>query len=117
MADITYNKVKQYIEMHQMITAGDLVAVGVSGGADSVCLLHLLWRLQQEIPYRLIAIHVNHMVREDAARDAAYAEQLCEQLGIPFFLKEVDMGSYAKEQKLSSEEAGRILRYQAFEEI
>ena len=45
------------------------------------------------------------MVREDAARDAAYAEQLCEQLGIPFFLKEVDMGSYAKEQKLSSEEA------------
>ena len=117
MADITYNKVKQYIEMHQMITAGDLVAVGVSGGADSVCLLHLLWRLQQEIPYCLIAIHVNHMVREDAARDAAYAEQLCEQLGIPFFLKEVDMGSYAKEQKLSSEEAGRILRYQAFEEI
>ena len=45
MADITYNKVKQYIEMHQMITAGDLVAVGVSGGADSVCLLHLLLAL------------------------------------------------------------------------
>ena len=117
MSDITYNKVKQYIEKHQMITEDDLVAVGVSGGADSVCLLHLLWRFQQEIPYRLIAIHVNHMVRADAAQDAAYAEQLCEQLGVPFFLKEVDMSGYAKEQKLSSEEAGRILRYQAFEEI
>lgn len=117
MEDITYNKVRKFIEKHHMIAAGDLVAIGVSGGADSVCLLHLLWRLQQEIAYRLIAIHVNHMVREDAARDAAYVEHLCEQMDIPYFLKEVDMKGYAADHKLSSEEAGRILRYQVFEEI
>lgn len=117
MEDITYNKVKKFIGKHHMIAAGDLVAVGVSGGADSVCLLHLLWRLQQEIPYRLIAIHVNHLVREDAAKDAVYVKHLCEQIGIPYFLKEVDMKGYAADHKLSSEEAGRILRYQTFEEI
>lgn len=117
MEDITYNKVRKFIKKHHMIAAGDLVAVGVSGGADSVCLLHLLCRLQQEIPYRLLVIHVNHLVREDAAQDAAYAEHLCEQMGIPYFLKEVDMKGYAADHKLSLEEAGRILRYQAFEEI
>lgn len=117
MSDNTYNKVKKFIDEHHMIAAGDLVAAGVSGGADSVCLLHLLWRLQQEIPYRLIAVHVNHMVRTDAAKDAAYVESLCERLGILYFLKEVDMSGYARERKLSMEEAGRILRYQAFEEV
>ncbi len=117
MSDNTYNKVKKFIDEHHMIEAGDLVAAGVSGGADSVCLLHLLWRLQQEIPYRFIAVHVNHMIRADAAKDAAFVERLCERFGIPYFLKEVDMSGYAKEQKLSSEEAGRILRYQAFEEV
>lgn len=117
MDDITYNKVKKFIEKHHMIAAGDLVAAGVSGGADSVCLLHLLWRMQQEIPYRLIAVHVNHLIRADAAEDARYAAQLCERMEIPFFLKEVDMKGYAAEHKLSSEEAGRILRYRAFEAV
>ncbi len=117
MEDITYNKVKKFIEKRHMIAEGDLVAAGVSGGADSVCLLHLLWRLQQEIPYQLIAVHVNHLVRADAAKDAIYVEKLCKQMDIPYFLKEVDMNRYAAEQKLSLEEAGRILRYQAFEEV
>lgn len=117
MENITYNKVRKFIKKHCMIEEGDLVAAGVSGGADSVCLLHLLWRLRKEIPYRLIAVHVNHLVRADAAQDAAYVENICKKMDIPYFLKEVDMDGYAKTQRLSSEEAGRILRYQAFEEV
>ena len=100
-----------------MISAGDTVAAGVSGGADSVCLLYMLWELSKEMNFRLHAVHVHHGVREDADEDAAYVEKLCEELIIPFFLKKVDMYAYAKEKGLSPEEAGRQLRYKAFEEV
>lgn len=100
-----------------MIEAGSLVVVGVSGGADSVCLLHILKRLSEEIPFRILAVHVDHGVRAESAEDAAYVERLCQELGIPFYLQKVDMNGYAAEQGLSSEEAGRQLRYAAFEEV
>lgn len=117
MADMIYQKVRKYVIQHQMILQDDLVAAGVSGGADSVCLLYLLWRLKKDIPFRLIAVHVNHKVREDAGEDAAYVESLCRELDIPFYLREVDMCGYASQYKLSHEEAGRVLRYQAFGEV
>ena len=116
MTETTYNKVVNFIEKHHMIDAGDLIVVGLSGGADSVCLIHLLWRLSGEIPYKLLAVHVDHGVREDSAEDAAYVERLCREMKIPFCLKNVDMNGYAKEYSLSPEEAGRQLRYAAFEE-
>ena len=116
MSDNTYNKVTNFINKHRMIEADDLVAVGVSGGADSVCLLHLLWRLSGEVPCRIIAVHIDHGVREESDQDAAYVEQLCRRMDVPFFLKKVDMGGYAREHGLSSEEAGRQLRYAAYEE-
>ena len=116
MEKMTYNKVINFINTHHMIEAGDLVAVGVSGGADSVCLLHLLQRMSKEISCRLVAVHVDHGVRAESATDAAYVEQLCREMGIPFYLQKVDMNGYAKEHGLSAEEAGRQLRYAAFEE-
>ena len=116
MAEITYNKVVNFINKYHMINAGDLIAVGVSGGADSVCLLHLLLRLSGEIPCKLLAVHVDHGVREDSSEDAAYVEHLCHEMKIPFYLEKVDMDSYAKKHGLSPEEAGRQLRYAVFEE-
>ena len=112
----TLRKVKKYIEKHQMISVGDTVVAGVSGGADSVCLLYMLWELSKEMDFGLFAVHVHHGVREDADEDAAYVKKLCKELSIPFFLKKVNMYAYAKEKGLSPEEAGRQLRYQAFEE-
>lgn len=100
-----------------MIEAGSLVAVGVSGGADSVCLLHILQRLSDKIPFKILAVHVDHGVRAESAEDAAYVERLCQELGIPFYLQKVDMNGYAAEQGLSLEEAGRQLRYAAYEEV
>ena len=100
-----------------MIEAGSLVVVGVSGGADSVCLLHILKRLSEDIPFRIVAVHVDHGVRAESAEDAAYVERLCRELGIPFYLHKVDMNGYAAEHGLSSEEAGRQLRYAVFEEV
>lgn len=112
-----YVKVKKYIEDKKMISEGDTVVAGVSGGADSVCLLVVLWELKKEIDFKLLAVHVHHGVREEADMDADYTQQFCGKLEIPFFLKKVDMEGYAKENGLSPEEAGRRLRYQAFEEI
>ena len=117
MEKTTYNKVINFIDKHRMIEAGDLVAVGVSGGADSVCLLHLLQRISEEIPCKLIAVHVDHGVRAQSAEDAAYVERLCREMEIPFYLEKVDMNGYAKEHSLSPEEAGRHLRYSAFEKV
>ncbi len=92
------------------------MVAGVSGGADSVCLLHLLHRLSGELGFRLAVVHVDHGVREEAARDAGYVERLCGEMRVPFYLKKVDMNGYARERGLSAEEAGRQLRYAAFEE-
>lgn len=117
MRDRIYLKVKKYITQHQMIRQGDFVAAGVSGGADSVCLLYLLKRLQRDIPYRLAVVHVNHRARKDADQDAAYVEKLCGEMGVPCYLREVDMYGYARKHKLSPEEAGRILRYRIFQEV
>ena len=117
MTDMIYQKVKKYIIQHQMIMQGDFVAAGVSGGADSVSILYLLKQLQKDIPYRLTPVHVNHQVREDADADASYVKKLCDKMEIPCYLKKVDMREYARQHKLSSEEAGRVLRYQAFKEV
>mgnify|MGYP001036211835 CR=1 FL=1 len=117
MTDRTYTKVKKFMEKYHMIEARDVVAVGVSGGADSVCLLHLLWKMQQEIGFRMLVVHVDHSVRAEAVQDAAYVASLCRKLAVPFYLRKVDMNGYALQEKLSPEEAGRLLRYQAFEEV
>ena len=117
MTDHTYTKVKQYIDRYHMIKAQDLVIAGVSGGADSVCLLHLLWRMRRERGFRLLVVHVDHGVRTESGEDAAYVEALCRKLEVPFYLRKVDMNGYALRMGLSPEEAGRELRYQAFAEV
>ena len=117
MAENIYKKVINFIDRYHMIQDGDLIAAGVSGGADSVCMLHILWRLSKDRPIRLLVVHVDHGVRRESAKDAAYVERLCGRLGVPFCLRKADMNGYALEHKLSKEEAGRILRYKAFEEV
>ena len=72
MEDI-YAKIKKYIAKYQMIKAGDTIAAGVSGGADSVCMLFLLWELSKVINFRLLVVHVHHGVRMDADRYCFYS--------------------------------------------
>ncbi len=117
MKEKFYETVKKYMGAHGMAEPGDCIAAGVSGGADSVCMLHLLVRLQKDIPFRLAVVHVNHGMRAEAAEDAAFVKKLCAQWDIPFYLREVDMAGYAVSHRLSLEEAGRVLRYRAFQEV
>ena len=111
------DKVSAYVEKYHMLSAGDTVAAGVSGGADSVCLLFVLSALQKKIPFRLMVVHVNHKIRNEAGEDAAYVQKLCESLQVPFFLYEKDVEQIACREGISTEEAGRNIRYEAFREV
>ena len=106
-----------YMEKHQMVSPGHRVLAGVSGGADSVCLLFLLLEYKKQVPFELAVVHVNHGIREDAGDDAEFVKNLCRQVGVDFYLKQVNVREVADQAKCSIEEAARILRYQAFQEV
>lgn len=109
-------KVRGTIREYEMLTEGDTVIVGLSGGADSVCLTEILYRLREELGITLLAVHVNHGLREAAGLDEAFAKDYCAARGIPFLAKQVDCRGYAAAHRIGTEEAGRILRREAFEE-
>ncbi len=110
-------KVSDYIEKNNMVHKGDTLIVGVSGGADSVCLLSVLCKLREKWNLKLICAHINHMFRETAVRDEEYVQSLCENWNIPCYIQRVDVEQYAKANKISFEEAGRIVRYTFFREL
>lgn len=108
-------RVRAYVEQWNMIGQGDIVLAGVSGGADSVCLCLVLRELSKRMHFTLRVVHVEHGIRgEESLTDAAFVEQLCEGLSIPFALREVDVPAAAKTLHMSEEEAARKLRYEAF---
>ena len=100
-----------------MLRAGDVVVAGVSGGADSVCLLFMLREMRKKIPFTLLAAHVNHGIREEAGEDARFVQALCERLDVPFFVENADIRKLAGQQGCSEEEAGRRARYEFFGRI
>lgn len=108
-------RVMAYCRAQGLFAPGDGVVLGVSGGADSVCLLFSLHRLRRELGIRLYVVHVNHGIRPDAAQDGAYVEELCRRLEVPFTLVEEDVQALARRHRCSTEEAGRQARYQAFD--
>lgn len=98
-----------------LLKAGDVCIVGVSGGADSICLLTVLAGLREKMELKLYAVHVNHMIRgTEADADESYVAEYCKKLGIPCDCYHIDVPQLAKKQKLTEEEAGRNARYGAF---
>lgn len=110
-------KVQTYIEQNHFIEDGDMVFVGVSGGADSICLLCVLSELYRDKDIKLHAIHINHQLRETALRDQRFAEEMCKRLEVPVTSIAISVEEYAKENGLSTEEAARKLRYRAFADV
>ncbi len=109
-------KVRKYIESWQMIRRGDRVIAGISGGADSICLLFVLLELKEEMGFEVAAVHVNHGLRgKSAKRDEKYVREVCEKAGVRFFLFREDVGEYARNRRLSVEEAGREVRRSCME--
>lgn len=112
------SQVCDYMKLNTMLKRGDRIVVGVSGGADSVCLLYVLNELKEKFGITLIVVHINHGIRgEDALRDQLYVEELSKKLGLMCFSFQKEVRKLAKKEGLSEEEAGRKARYDTFLEI
>lgn len=118
MGEMKLNDIFETIQKYRMIEPGMGVVAGVSGGADSVCLLYVLKEYRKKVPFTLTAVHVEHGIRGSASLgDAAFTEALCHQMDVPCRIVPVDVQRIAREQGLTVEEAGRRERYRIFEEI
>ncbi len=105
-------KVLNAIKRFSLIEKGDTVTVALSGGADSVALLHSLLSLQNELSITVNAAHLNHGIRgEEADRDEAFVKKLCLELNVPLVCEKVDIPAIAKEKHISLELAAREVRY------
>ncbi len=114
----SYERLKVYCMKNRLIETGDGIIVGLSGGADSVYLLHFLKILQEEYALRLYAVHIHHGIRgAEADQDEEYARECAMSLGIPYESFRCDIPLLAKESGMSIEEAGRQYRYHCFREI
>lgn len=105
------------IKKFNMIKDDDRVIAAVSGGADSIFLLHNLIELKEYINFDLIVAHVNHGIRETALRDQEFVRDLSKNYKLDFELEKIRMDLYAKENSMTEEEAGRFLRYKFFNTI
>lgn len=115
MNDTVIQKMETMIRAYQMIRAGDHIIAGVSGGADSICLLLGLLELREVFGHEVSVVHVEHGIRgEEAHRDAAFVRSFCGERGIECHIRHCRVPEYARLHGMSEEEAGRELRYQAF---
>ena len=117
-----FKQVYDTVCKYSLIEAGDGIVVGVSGGADSVCLLLSLVSLKKEIKkyndIKICAVHVHHGIRgKEADRDATFTENLAKKLGVPVRIVRIDVPALSKASGFSEEETGRRERYRIFEEV
>ena len=116
--DRLVQKTEEYIRQHQMIEAGTHLIAGVSGGADSMCLLLVLLQLREVFGHEVSVVHINHGIRGEAAeRDARFVRSFCEKRGIECHICSCQVPAYARAHGMSEEEAGRAVRYQAFRKL
>lgn len=106
------------IRVYWMINPGDKVVVAVSGGPDSVALLHVLWSVRDELGITLHVAHLNHSFRGEASdQDAEYVRGLAESLGVPSTIEKVDVPQIQRTLRLSPEEAARLVRYEFLDRV
>ncbi len=110
-------KVLQLIKEQNLLKAGDVVAVACSGGSDSIALLHILKNLEEELDIQVIAIHVNHSIRDNAKRDENFVSAFCKKNGVRFYSFTVDVPKLARTKAVSLETAGRMARYGIFDAL
>ena len=116
MQEMTLDKVKRFAEQNKMIPENSMIIAGVSGGNDSMTMLHLLKSLQAGWNFGLRVVHVNHGIRgEEAERDQKVVEDICRQWEIPCSSYCYDVPQLSEKWKLGTEETGRIVRRKAFE--
>ncbi len=110
-------EVLKTIKTYNLIEKNDKVVIGVSGGPDSICLLHLLYSIKKELGFEIVVAHINHQIRKVADSETEYVKDFCKNLGIECFVKKENITELAKKQKKGTEEAGRQVRYDFFEDV
>ncbi len=110
--------VRNTIQTYNLIEKGDKVVCAVSGGADSVCLLHALLNLRSEYQITIYVANVNHLIRgEESDSDSDFVKRICRAADVECFYREYDVPKLSKELKMGTEECARLVRYEFFEEI
>ena len=105
-------------EKYGMLAPEDVVLIGLSGGADSVCLLEVMDRLREQFRLRLHAVYIDHGLRPDETpAEMEFAKNLAEKRGVDFYAEKVNVAGYAKSRRMGKQEAARMLRYEALEEL
>ena len=100
-----------------LINEGAHIVAGVSGGPDSLCMLHALTQIADSMDLTIVPVHVNHKLRPEADAEEENVVRICDRLGLDCFTFEADCNGLAKELRISSEEAGRQIRYEIFDEV
>lgn len=112
------NKVLKTVEKYNMLSKGDRVLIGVSGGADSIALLEFFVSVKEKYDLDISVAHIEHGIRgEDSVSDAEFVENYCKKLGVKFYLKTIDAPNLAKKAKMGVEEYSRTARYDFFNTI
>lgn len=111
-------KFKEIVKGGNLFSSNDRVLIGVSGGVDSMVLLDLMINLSSDLKFEIGVAHLNHGVRGiEADGDMELVKDICMKHNVLFYTKTVDMEGYGKQNKLTPEEAGRVLRYCFFEDL
>lgn len=111
-------RVLDFTHQHQLVSGREKMVVAVSGGPDSVCLLHILVKLQKKLKVKLHLAHLNHQLRgAESEADAEYVAKLARKLGIPATIEGRDVKGYQEQKRLSLEEAAREVRYSFLAEV
>ncbi|MEJ5229177.1 MAG: tRNA lysidine(34) synthetase TilS [Pseudothermotoga sp.] len=109
------SEVLKFIENHRLISPSSKVLVALSGGIDSMSLLHVLLKLRRFLHIEIVAAHMNHLIRSNAFRDEEFVKEQCATLGVQIYVERVDVPSFCAQKKVGIEEGARILRYDFLE--
>ena len=110
-------EVLKTITKYNLIQSGDRIVLAVSGGPDSMFMLDILNKLKERLDFKIFVCHVNHLIRKEAVEDEKFVQDFCQKIGVECYTKRIDVKEFANNKKIGTEEAGRIVRYQFFEEI
>lgn len=113
----TMDKILDFVKKNKLIKPGEVIGVGVSGGIDSMSLLHFLNSNKQLLDIEVVAIHINHGIREESDDEARFVMQKCKEMGVRVYKFSIDAPKIAKDKKISIETAARDGRYGVFEAL
>lgn len=110
-------EVKSFILNNNLVKKGEIIGIGVSGGLDSMALLYMMNDIAYELDIQIVAVHINHCIREESIYEEEFVEQKCKEIGVRFYKFRIDAPKISQEKNLSLETAAREGRYMVFDAL